>query len=38
MTFDMHGKLLDENEEEIADEAEKKGGIKGKLGKLFKKK
>jgi hypothetical protein len=34
MTFDMHGKLLEENEEQL--EPEKKG-LKGKLGKMFRK-
>ncbi|MEM7038216.1 MAG: PepSY-like domain-containing protein, partial [Bacteroidota bacterium] len=36
MTFDMNGKLLDENESEVEVQEEK--GLKGKLGKLFKKK
>lgn len=34
MTFDMHGKLIEEEETEL--EPEKKG-LKGKLGKMFKK-
>lgn len=39
MTFDMHGKLLQENAEEIeALEAQKQKGIKGKLNKLLRKK
>lgn len=38
MTFDMHGKLLEENENDLEPEGEKKGGLKGKLGKLLKRK
>lgn len=37
MTFDMRGKLIEETEESLEVEKEKKSGLKGKLGGLFKK-
>jgi hypothetical protein len=46
MTFDMHGKLVDEKEEEVSegiegqgarDNGQDGGGVKGKVSKLFKK-
>lgn len=37
MTFDMRGKLIEETEESLEAEKEKKPGLKGKLDGLFKK-
>ncbi len=38
MTFDMHGRLIDEKEEEATDQPEDQPSMKAKLGNLLKKK